>query len=137
MGSLAFIASARAAWILVTDTVAPNKRLLLPLKNNLAQGVAGLGFTIESATDNSAPIKIWSPQPETSSVEVHLAAVRTQGRPDHERQHAIQWLEQLLSRGPRSARDFHEEAAADGISPRHATTRFAGLTARPFAKVLF
>jgi hypothetical protein len=90
----------------------------LPLKNNLAQGIAGLAYTIESAADNRTPVIHWSPDPVTTNVEFHLATARTDGRPDHERQHAIQWLRQLLSTGPRSTRNVYDEAAAHGISPR-------------------
>ena len=51
MGSLAFVAAARAAWVVRKDPADADKRLLLPIKNNLAPDVTGLAFTIESDAD--------------------------------------------------------------------------------------
>ena len=49
MGSLAFVAAARAAWAVCRDKTDPRRRLMLAVKNNLAADVAdGLAFTIES-----------------------------------------------------------------------------------------
>ena len=56
MGSLAFVAAARAAWAVVRDKTDPRRRLMLAVKNNLAADTAnGLAFTIEPYGPGGAP----------------------------------------------------------------------------------
>ncbi len=55
MGSLAFVAAARAAWAVVKDQDDPQKRLLLPMKNNLAPDVDGLAYRIEASDWGDSP----------------------------------------------------------------------------------
>jgi hypothetical protein len=47
IGSLAFVAAARGAWVICQDPHDTRRGLFLPLKNNLASGVGGLAYTIE------------------------------------------------------------------------------------------
>ncbi|MCB9845306.1 MAG: AAA family ATPase [Phycisphaeraceae bacterium] len=49
MGSLAFAAAARAAWAVSKDRADPMRRLLLPIKNNLAPDAGGLAYRIDGA----------------------------------------------------------------------------------------
>ena len=49
MGSLAFTAAARAVWGLTHDRDDPERRLMLPIKNNLRPPSAGLAFRIRDA----------------------------------------------------------------------------------------
>ncbi len=116
MGSLAFVAAARAAWIVCKDPADPNNRFLLPLKNNLAPDVTGLAFTVEASGETRTPVIRWSPEPMNLSVDTHFASVRATGRPDDERQHTIEWLRERLSNGSRATRDLRDEAEANGIS---------------------
>jgi hypothetical protein len=118
MGSLAFVAAARAAWVLAKDPAEPDRRLFLPIKNNLAQGTVGLAFKIEAAPGGQVPILSWEPEPVTVVAETVLTAARSPGRPDEERQHAARWLQEFLSRGPRDTLDVQSAADAHGIRPR-------------------
>jgi putative DNA primase/helicase len=47
-GSLGFVAAARAAYIVARDKEDTNKRLFLPMKNNLGNDLHGLAFKIEA-----------------------------------------------------------------------------------------
>ncbi|MGQ0526672.1 MAG: AAA family ATPase [Alphaproteobacteria bacterium] len=49
-GSLAFVAASRAAYVVAKDRDIPDRRLLLPIKNNIGDDRAGFAFTIESVT---------------------------------------------------------------------------------------
>jgi hypothetical protein len=69
MGSLAFVAAARAAWLVAKDPKQPQRRLFMPLKNNLAADTSGLAFKIESDATTSQPIIHWSPDPIDTSAE--------------------------------------------------------------------
>ena len=58
MGSLAFVAASRAAFVVVKDADAPERRLLLPQKNNLAEDTGGLAYTVASA-DSGVGVIDW------------------------------------------------------------------------------
>lgn len=47
-GSLAFVAASRAAFVVVRDNDDENKRLFLPIKNNIGKDNGGLSFSVES-----------------------------------------------------------------------------------------
>jgi hypothetical protein len=127
MGSLAFVAAARAVWMLSRDATDCNKRLMLPLKNNLAPDVGGLACLVESSPDGRVPILRWLPEPVTQAIDDLLGGARLPGRPDDERQHAVQWLRERLARGPRPTRDIHQEADAHGLSRRTLRRAFRDL----------
>jgi hypothetical protein len=116
MGSLAFVAAARAAWLVAKDPKSPQRRLLMPLKNNLAADVTGLAFTIETHAATRQPIIHWSPDPIAISADTIVGNARPRGRPDAACQDAMDWLRKRLAKGPAPARDVVEEADAHGIS---------------------
>ena len=116
LGSLAFIASARAAWTIASDPEGPNWRLLLPLKNNLAPDAKGLAFTIESNEANRAPVIRWLPDTIEARAEAVLSPNRQPGRPDNERRYAADWLRHHLSRRQSPVRKIREAAEAHGIT---------------------
>jgi putative DNA primase/helicase len=115
MGSLAFVACARAAWIIAKDPTDKNKRLFLPIKNNLAPEMTGLAYTIESSPAGT-PVIRWAPEPVNITAETIVGAAKSSGRPDDERQYAITWLQNQLAEGSRLARELKHEADANGIS---------------------
>ena len=71
MGSLAFVAAARAAWAVVKDKQDGGKRLFLPIKNNLAADIAGLSYTV--VEQDGHPCLAWSPDAVTVSVDEAMA----------------------------------------------------------------
>lgn len=60
MGSLASIAAARAGWAIVKDQADPGRRLMLPIKNNLASDVGGLASSCPAvACPERQPALLW------------------------------------------------------------------------------
>jgi hypothetical protein len=133
MGSLAFLTAARAAWVICEDPANSERRLLLPVKSNLASRVDGLAYTIESnAAESQAPDSVasgpqpqgpptirWSTEPVNLSTDDGLfGRIRPLGRPRCERGEAAQWLKQTLAAGPRPSGDVEREAVANGFRPR-------------------
>jgi RecA-family ATPase len=74
-GSLAFVAAARAAYLVAQDPENPARRLFLPMKNNIGPDSAGLAFRIEAATVQSlaGPLQtslvVWDSEPVTTTAD--------------------------------------------------------------------
>jgi len=118
-GSMGFVAVARAVWTVCRDHANPDRRLFLPLKNNLAAAAGGLAFSIESRDPTAAPAIVW--EPNLLPIETQQTAApppKPPGPEALERNAAGEWLRETLADGPRSAWDVSEEAAERGISQR-------------------
>ncbi|MCG8407490.1 MAG: helicase RepA family protein, partial [Phycisphaerales bacterium] len=90
MGSLGFVAAARAALLMVRDKN-PARRLVLPVKNNLAPLGDGLAFRFFDGAI------AWDSEPVLMSADDALTDESTD---QTERDDAADWLEQLLTDGP-------------------------------------
>src|SRR5262245_8042440 len=118
IGSIAFIAAARAAYIVARDSNDETRCLLLPVKNNLALLGQGLAFHLEQRTVAEPGIVaswvVGDDDPVTSSADDGLGAsdAARDGvvSPGAE---AIEYLRDKLSAGP-----VDEHARALGIAPR-------------------
>lgn len=116
MGSLAFAAAARAAWAVSKDKDDPRRRLLLPIKNNIAPDTGGLAYRIEPLGVDGCPAVEWEPDAVNVSADDALANVRDEGGGRTERDDAAEWLRDLLANGPRPARNVEGEARDAGYS---------------------
>src|SRR5208282_4722307 len=117
MGSVAFVAAARAAWIVVRDPEGDGKRrLFLPLKNNIGNDQTGLAFSVEGLR--------LSNRIETSRVVWEAAAVTVtadeamimQGDPEERSavEDAKEFLTGLLADGPVSSKQVRADAEGAG-----------------------
>lgn len=125
MGSLAFVAAARSAWLVAKDPEDEHRRLFLPLKNNLGADQSGLAFTIESVSvthDIEACRIAWEPEPVTISANDALAPQPT-GDELSALAEAKDFLTGLLADGPMPVRQIR--ADADGAGHAWATIRRA------------
>lgn len=114
MGSLSFVAAARAAWCVSKDRANPQRRLLLPMKNNLA-ATNGLAYSIVDG------VVTWEPDPIATTADEALSQDEPRKRgPDADvRDEAMGYLLGALGNGPRLARDILDEAANGyGIAKR-------------------
>jgi putative DNA primase/helicase len=122
-GSTAFVAAARAAFIVVKDPENEARRLLLPLKNNIGNDQTGLAFSLQSAQVRSAagPIEtscvVW--ESGTVTVTADEAMVR-QCDPEERNdiEDAKEFLRDLLADGPVSSRRIRADAEGSGYSWR-------------------
>jgi hypothetical protein len=120
-GSLAFVAAARAAYLVALDPENPARRFFLPMKNNIGPDSAGLAFRIESATVQSpgGPLETscvaWDPSPVTTTAD---EVMRTQAPEQTSAlREAEEWLEEILAE-PTPAGEVSRMAANAGISPK-------------------
>lgn len=116
MGSLAFAAAARAAWAVSKDKDDPRRRLLLPIKNNIAPDTGGLAYRIEALDVGECPTVAWEADPVNVSADDALASDREEGGGRTERDDAADWLRDLLAHGPRRACDVERDARDAGYS---------------------
>jgi hypothetical protein len=128
IGSTAFAAAARTAWVVIRDGCDTSRRLMLPVKNNLAESAGGLGYSIEPMGPAGAPIVCWSPDPVDGSLSPWLDELRSPvRRADEGRQQVKQWLRAFLANGEKPARVVREAAEAQGFSERTLRRAFQDL----------
>jgi putative DNA primase/helicase len=118
-GSLAFVAAARAAYLVAQDPENPARRLFLPMKNNIGPDSSGLAFRIEAATVQSAAgpldtsLVVWDSEPVTATAdEIMRTQVQEHGSALRE---AEEWLRGALSE-PTPAAEISRMAEDSGIS---------------------
>jgi hypothetical protein len=112
VGSIAFVAAARAAYLVVPDPSDKSRRFFLPIKNNLSPDSCGLAFRVEGVTISDGTIEtarvVWEPDPVTVTAD---EVVRPQS-PSEESVlgQAIEWLQWTL-RAPTLASEVYKRAA--------------------------
>jgi RecA-family ATPase len=106
MGSLAFTATARSVLGVVADTAMEGRRLVIPLKSNVAIDQVGYAFKVtpegrvEWETD---PVLHWDEGDFTASVEDRV-------------EETVERLRQMLAQGPRPAIEVQRELRKSGVS---------------------
>ncbi len=122
-GSLAFVAAARAAYLVTADPHDKSRRLLLPMKNNLGPDATGLGFRIEGATISSptgllaTSHVVWEPEPVSMTADEVMQA-ESMSSVTSAMDGAIEWLREILADGPMAASEVFDRSKAEGISKR-------------------
>jgi putative DNA primase/helicase len=123
-GSLAFVAAARAAYLVAPDPNDKARRLFLPIKNNLAPDTGGLAYRIEGAYVNSSLGTVetsrvmWEPGPVTITAD---EVVQANAPPKTSAlDEAKDWLQDSLALGPMPAAEIFKGASGAGISEKTA-----------------
>ncbi len=106
LGSIAFVAAARAAWAVVCDPDDPERKLFLPIKNNLA-AANGLAYRL---VDGRVEWEIGE-----LLIAVDDVTADNEGTP---RSEAKEWLLSLLGNGDVEAASILKLAKRDGICER-------------------
>ena len=128
-GSLAFVAAARAAFLVAEDTE-NDRRVFLPMKNNIGNDSSGLAFDVASHT---LPGGI-----ETSRIEWHNEAIDITASEvlSHDGGHssaqddAKDFLQDELSAGPVLAKELQKKAKDAGLSWRTVERAKAALSVK-------
>lgn len=111
-GSLSWIASSRAGFLVTRDEEVDNRRLFLPIKNNLGPDMNGFAYHIE-VNNEGIPLAVWDDVVIKKSADDALNSRKA--RPIDT---AEEWLFDILSLGAMSVSDLKAKAASEDISWR-------------------
>jgi putative DNA primase/helicase len=117
-GSFAFVAAPRVAFF-VTSEPETDRRLLLPVKNNIGSKAVGRGYFIVTkfVTNNiEAPCILWDDAPVDVNADQAIAAASAAVKDGGALNDAKNFLRDLLAEGPVDAKEGEEAAKANGIS---------------------
>ena len=128
-GSLAFVAASRAYFQVTKDSENPNRRLVLPVKNNLAPDQAGVAYSVTTGT-NGAPTLLWEDDPVEMSADEALAYDHPEDTQSGARE-CQDWLRELLVEGSMQASVVQKEARQAGFSDKNLRTARARLGIKP------
>jgi putative DNA primase/helicase len=132
IGSIAFVAAARAAFAVLEDPNDKDRRLFLHAKNNLAEPPQGLAFRLEQVIVGKGIVTSrvdWEPDPITSTADEALAA---DGKSNLALVEAEDFLEALLADGPVPSKQVEEEAEEAGIAKATLRRAKANLGIKPY-----
>ena len=122
-GSLAFVAAARAAFVVTKDAENASRRLLLPIKNNIGNDQSGLAFAVQSAQVKSAAgvIETSCVMWEAEAVTITADEAMTTANDPEERTELVDakaFLAGLLADGKMPAKRVYGEGREAGYSER-------------------
>jgi hypothetical protein len=111
IGSIAFVAAARAVFTVVEDPENDDRRLLLSVKNNIAPAQPGLAFRLEQREVAAGIVGSFVAWDEHADVKVTADQVLSGLREQPSiKSDAVQLLLELLTNGPMPVRDIEWHA---------------------------
>jgi len=120
VGSLAFVAACRLAFVVARDPENADRRLLIPAKANITADQSGYAFTIESVhhegIDQEVARVVWEPEPVSVTLDGLVQADGAHRR--HERERVKAFLQRELAAGPVASKTLFQKAGTEGISER-------------------
>ena len=116
LGSKAFGALARTAFLVTEDPKDRSRRLLVGTKSNLGENHFGLAFEIKEGS-NGAPRVVWETLPVLESAEQILRELKG-GDGRTRAQRCVTWLRDRLRDGPVAADAIRTAAEAEGFGRR-------------------
>ena len=115
-GSIAFVAAARAIWGFGPDPDDRTRRIMVPVKNNLAPLGTGLSYQI-AANDSGSPFIVWDEHPcRVDANEVLGTATEEKRERALRRAEAEELLRELLAEGPMPQEKVEDEMKKARIS---------------------
>jgi putative DNA primase/helicase len=120
IGSIGFVAAARAGWVFGREKGDPERRVMVALKNNLAADQGGLGYTlatvpVELQGRRTDVVRVcWQPVPVNVTADQLL---ESESAVEHtERMEAVDWLMETLGGGGVEAKEVKHLAMQCGLS---------------------
>ena len=118
-GSIAFVAAARAGFIIVEDKEFEDQFLFLQVKNNIASKQKGLAYRLEQRQIEGGILVsgvVWREQHVERSADEALAVTERRAGDDRSSTDEIaDFLRSLLSAGPVSAKEVEAQAVEAGL----------------------
>jgi hypothetical protein len=111
IGSVAFVAAARAAYVVSRDPDDPRRRLFLPVKNNLGLDETGFAYRLGGGEPPSVE---WEDDLVRLTADEAIAPTVRQGPEPMALRDAEEWLLDFLSAGARPASEVLSRGRADG-----------------------
>jgi hypothetical protein len=121
-GSVAFGAAARVVWGITKDKDNPQRRLMLPLKNNLGTDNTGFAYELESYVleESNPPIGTSRVMWEKDKITINADEAFSQGARDYSEHATIEeakdFLREMLANGAIKTKDVLKESKSAGIS---------------------
>jgi putative DNA primase/helicase len=118
VGSIAFAAAARTAFMVVKDADDEENRFFLHVKSNLGPRCPGLSFRsqqIELENDVKAPMIVWGTEHVSQSADDALAAVEGGANEHSAKNAAIEFLRVVLANGPVPVAEVQRQAIEAGL----------------------
>ena len=132
IGSIAFVAAARGAFVVLEDPNDRDRRLFLHAKNNLSEPPQGLAFRLEQVIVGEGIITSrvdWEPEPINTTADEALAA---DGKNNTAVAEAEDFLHTLLVDGPVPSKQVDAEAQEAGIAKPTLRRAKASLGIKPY-----
>ena len=135
IGSIAFVAAARAAFVVLEDPNDRERRLFLHAKNNLAEPPQGLAFRLERSVVGEGIVASrvdWEREPVTMTGNEALLADAGSKNNSLAVKEAEFFLHQLLADGPVPSKTVKSEAQEAGLKPATLRRAKANLGIKPY-----
>lgn len=117
-GSIAFVAAARSAFMIVRDPNEAERRLFVPIKSNVAGEGSGLAFRIAGTVTGNVPTSVvmWDEEKVEGSADDTLAAISDADKRKSARMEAEEFLRKFLSETPVPVSEIRSAADAAGVT---------------------
>jgi len=122
IGSIGFVASARAAFIVTRDPDDNDRRFFITAKNNLAKDGSGLAFRIEQrliplkdGSETIASAIAWEGDRIDRTADEVMATNENGGSERSGKNEAVEFLKDILAQGPVDVLEMEKQARAAGL----------------------
>jgi putative DNA primase/helicase len=118
VGSIAFAAAARAAFMVAKDADDQDNRLFLHAKNNLGTTCEGLSFRLQQRTIDGGIVAssiVWGSEYISATADEALAAAEGPPGNTSEKNDAMEFLQTVLAEGPMLVSEVQQNAIQAGL----------------------